>query len=148
MKIIEPKFDIIEETALKFAATYFEAGMSQGLKPRNPKHKTPRLWALNNFEKFIPKAVEVLTEMLSRSDIAEPIKEKIYGALIERVNDPELQSIQPIDTLPDINIQKYFDATPLAPIVINTTNQLDKVVKSGKPKQKLKDKLLGGSVVR
>lgn len=120
MKIVAPRFDIIEETAMKFAMTWYEAARSSGLKS---KHKTGRLWALHNFQKFMIQAQDTLTSMLGRSDIAEPIKEKIYLALMERVNDPELQAIHKIETLPDIDIKKLLDNSPLPPIKIESKKQ-------------------------
>jgi hypothetical protein len=119
-KIFKAEFDIIEHTAMKFAATFYEGCRNRDLKPRNPKHNTPRLWALHNFERFIPKAIETLIDMLSRNDIAEPMKEKIYLAIQERTNDKELQKLFPIDTLPDIDISKLIDTKPLPPIIVNT----------------------------
>lgn len=121
----KPEFDIIEVTAMKFAATFYETGKSQGL---TSKYKTERLYALHNFHLFIPRAIDTLTEMLSRDDIAENIKEKVYLALMERVNDPELAQVFPIETLPKVDIKKLLDNTPLAPIVVNTKPKRQKSV--------------------
>ncbi len=124
----KPEFDLIEVTALKFAATFYEASRSSGLKPKNPKHDTPHKWALHNFEKFIPKAVETLLDMLSRNDIAENIKEKIYLAIMERTNDKELQSVFPINTLPNVDVKKIIDASYPAAMVIDTKPKRPKTV--------------------
>lgn len=119
IKLVQPKFDILEEMALKFAMTYYEAARSQGIKPRNPKHKTARLWALSNFQKFIPKALEIATDMLGRTDIAEPVKEKIYMAIMERNNDPVYHDT--FKTLPPVNIEKIFKEVEMPkPVVVNT----------------------------
>lgn len=78
---------IIEKTAIEFAAVFYEAGRASGL---TSKYKNPRAYAKANFEKFIPKAVEVLTGMLDRTDIPDLMKQEIYDALIERANSSDL----------------------------------------------------------
>jgi hypothetical protein len=119
-KIFKAEFDLIEHTAMQFAVAFYEGCRNRDMLPKNLNHNTPRLWALHNFERFIPKAVETLIDMLSRNDIAEPMKEKIYLAIQERTNDKELQQIFPIDTLPDIDISKLIDTKPLPPVIVNT----------------------------
>lgn len=91
-KVIKPESEIIEQTALQLAATFYEIGRGQGL---TSKYKNARLYAKANFEKFIPKALDVLHEMLGNSSTSEDQKELIYTALIERANDPSLNSIFP-----------------------------------------------------
>lgn len=87
-KILQaPKSVIIEKTALELAATWYEIGRGQGMTSR---YKNAREYAKNNFKTFIPKAVEILTEMLGKPNVSEHEKQEIYIALLERVNDPDL----------------------------------------------------------
>lgn len=86
-KLTTPKHVIIERTALEFAAVFYEAGRSQGA---TSKYKNAREFAKANLETFIPKAIEILTDMLSKSHISDAIKSEIAEALIERANDPDL----------------------------------------------------------
>jgi hypothetical protein len=88
-KIIEPHSILIEETALKFAATYYEVGRSQGLVS---KFKNARAFARANVERFIPLAVQTLMDMLSNPATPESQKQMIYDAFIERTNDKELSN--------------------------------------------------------
>jgi len=89
LKIIEPHSILIEETALKFAATYYEVGRSQGL---TSKFKNARAFAKANVERFIPMAVQTLMDMLSNPSTPETQKEMIYQAFTERANDPDLSN--------------------------------------------------------
>ena len=87
-KIISvPKSHLIEKTALEFAAVYYEAGRSTGL---TSKHKNAKSFARANFEKFVPKVVEHVIEMLGNKSLPELMKQEIYEALMERHNDPTL----------------------------------------------------------
>ena len=99
-KIISvPKSHLIEKTALEFAAVYYEAGRSTGL---TSKHKNAKSFARANFEKFVPKVVEHVIEMLGNKSLPELMKQEIYEALMERHNDPTLND----SPLPDLNIKK------------------------------------------
>ena len=89
LKIIEPHSILIEETALKFAATYYEVGRSQGL---TSKFKNARAFAKANVERFIPMAVQTLMDMLANPSTPETQKEMIYQAFTERANDPDLSN--------------------------------------------------------
>ena len=89
LKIIEPHSILIEETALKFAATYYEVGRSQGL---TSKFKNARAFAKANVERFIPMAVKTLMDMLANPSTPEAQKEMIYQAFTERANDPDLSN--------------------------------------------------------
>lgn len=84
-----PKSVIIETTALEFAMVFWDAGRSAGATSK----MTQKAWARKNFPKFIPKAVEHLTSMLGRTDIADLLKQQIHEALLERINDPEMQML-------------------------------------------------------
>lgn len=142
-KIQKPEFDLIEHTAMQFAVVWYEAARSSGL---TSKYKTARLWALHNFDKFIPQAVEKLLEILNNPNTHQNVKDAIYNAILERVNDPELQSIQPIDTLPDIDLKKAFDISAPPPIVVKSVIEKGALLKPvvEKPKKNLKNKLLQG----
>jgi len=87
--VVEPHHLLIEKTALELAATFYEAGRSSGL---TSKHKDARKFAKANVEKFIPKAVELLTDMLGNPSLPADQKDMIYNAIMERTNDPELSN--------------------------------------------------------
>lgn len=132
------KFDLIEHTAMKFAATYYEAARSQGLKPRNPKHKTPRLWALHNFEKFIPKSLDTLLDMMNNENTPEYTKQKIYDAVMERANDPTVNEVfGNKQLLPELDLKKMLENAPAKPLIVSGD------VFTPKPKP-VKSKLLNG----
>src|ERR1035437_9698857 len=99
MKITDPSNVIIEKVAGSFAATFFEAARSSGLKTitlQNQKinlmkyKENPRNFARVHLEKFIPAAVHSLIEIMSRENCPEEQKKIIYDALMERVNDKDL----------------------------------------------------------
>lgn len=87
MPKLNPKSVIIEKTALEFAAQMYEIGRAQGM---TSKHKNARAYARANLEKFIPKAVEILIDMLGKDNVSEHEKQEIFTAIQERVNDKEL----------------------------------------------------------
>lgn len=87
MKILSAKHTIIEQTAASIAAEWYEIGRGQGM---TSKCKNAREYARKNFETWIPKALEILTDMLGRNDINDILKQQIYDAILERANDPEL----------------------------------------------------------
>ena len=111
-----PKHDLIELTAARFAGEFYNIGRSQGM---TSKYKSDVAYAKAMFEKFIPAAVEHLTTLLGMPTINDHMKNEIYEALMERVNDPELQALHKIETLPDIDIKKLLDNSPLPPIKID-----------------------------
>lgn len=88
-KLVTPQSLLIEKTALELAATFWEVGKSQGL---TSKHKNARSYAKANVEKFIPKAVETLMDMISSGAIPEDQKDLIYEAFMERTNDKDLSN--------------------------------------------------------
>lgn len=112
-KIVAPHSVIIEKTALEFAATFYEVGRGQGLKS---KYKDARSYAKANLEKFIPKAVDTLIDMLGKPHVPADQKQIIFDALKERVDDPELKEM-----LPDIDISKLIPTKEKPPVIINTT---------------------------
>lgn len=111
-----PKMDLIEHTALNFALTFYEGCRNQGMKS---KYKTARLYALHNYQKFLAKAIETLQEMLGRDDIHENVKEKIYEAVMTRVNDPEVNQIFPMHgAIPELDLEKILKGVPDKPVVV------------------------------
>ncbi len=116
-KLITPQSLVIEKTALDLAAVFYEAGRSSGLKS---KHKNARAFAKANVERFIPKAVELLMDILGKDSTPADQKEMIYEALMERANDVELSNCGipafkvPIDYKSDKHV-------PDKPVIWNTT---------------------------
>lgn len=88
-KLVTPQSLLIEKTALELAATFYEACRSSGL---TSKHKDARSFAKANVEKFIPKAVETLMDMIGSGAIPEDQKQLIYEAFMERTNDKDLSN--------------------------------------------------------
>lgn len=98
-----PKNVVIERTALELACAWYEIGRSQGM---TSKWHDAKSYARANFTKFIPKAVELLIDMLGRSDIHALMKAEIFEGLSERFNDPELCAAMP--NIPNIDITKLL----------------------------------------
>lgn len=100
-KLKEPSDVIIEKTAGNFAALWYDAARSSGMtivKLQGDtidlrKYKTPRNFARRHIEKFIPAAVHALTDIMSRENTPPEQKEIIYQALMERVNDPDIDML-------------------------------------------------------
>lgn len=88
-KLVTPQSLLIEKTALELAAVFYEACRSSGL---TSKHKDARSFAKANIEKFIPKAVNLLMDMISSDAIPEDQKALIYEAFMERTNDKDLSN--------------------------------------------------------
>lgn len=86
-KLVTPQSILIEQTALNIAAVYYEQGRSLGLTSR---FKNPQQYAKKYVERFIPKAVEILMDMLGNDATKPEMKEMIYEAFMERVNDQDL----------------------------------------------------------
>jgi hypothetical protein len=84
-----PRSTIIEQTALEFAAVFYDAARSSGGKST----KGQKQWARDNFTKFIPHAVQHLTAMIGQPNVADHLKQQIHEALLERINDPEMQML-------------------------------------------------------
>ena len=104
-KIVKPLNPLIFKVAGELAATWYEIGRGQGL---TSKWKTPRAYANANIEKFIPKAVSILLDMLGpHSNMPELAKNEIYEALLDPVNDPDLMNGS--EQLKAINAKKLDD---------------------------------------
>lgn len=132
IKIADPSTFIVEKTAGRFAAEFFEAArnsdlkviMLQGKKIDLMKYKNnPRAFARVHLEKFIPAAVHALTEILSRETTPPDQREIIYKAIMERVNDPDLDMMaKTAGDMPEFEnsvLYKHDDAKP-KPVIINT----------------------------
>lgn len=88
-KIVTPQSLLIEKTALELAANFLEIGKGQGL---TSKHKDARAYAKANVEKFIPKAVELLMDIIANPATSQEQKDFIYDAFMERTNDENLSN--------------------------------------------------------
>lgn len=115
--LITPQSLLIEKTALEFAAVFYEAGRSSGLKS---KHKDARAFAKANLTRFIPKAIEHLMDLLGKDYIPQDQKDLIYEAIMERANDPDLSNCGiPVFKVPiEYKSDKHV---PPAPVIVNTT---------------------------
>ena len=105
-KIVKPANPLIYKVAAELGGVFYDAGRSSGLQS---KHKTPEKFARANIEKFIPKAIQTLIEMLKpTSNITEYMREQIYIALMDPVNDPDLMNAKPkTDQMIDDTIKAY-----------------------------------------
>ena len=87
--VTEPSSTLIEKTALQFACEWYEAALSSGLLP-SKKQKDQKAWARANFQKFIPKVIEIFITMLGDPNQPDAAKKEIWAAIKERVDDPEM----------------------------------------------------------
>src|SRR5882672_11990837 len=115
-KVVTPRSVLIEQTALKLAATWWEIGMGQGLKS---KHKTARHYAANNFIKFIPRAVSHLIDILNQPNASPAMKHEIWCALQERIHDVDTTAAFD-NKLPDVDLTKVIDCKAEPPIIVNS----------------------------
>lgn len=89
-KVIKPLDPLIYATARDFAAVWFEAALSSGLKDTR-YNKDPRAFAVRNLEKFLPIAISTLISMLKpTSNCNEAMRRRIYEAITNPINDPDL----------------------------------------------------------
>ena len=93
---------LIFRTALELAAVWYEIGRGQGLKSKWPN---ARAYAKANIERFVPKAIEHLLQILANPSFPESAKRDIYEALIDPINDPDLKK----QDLKDIDAKKLDD---------------------------------------
>ena len=119
-KLITPQSLVIEKTALDLAAAYYEIGRSKGLKSR---YKTPQAYAKKYVTNFIPKAIELLMDMLAKPSTSQEMKDLIYDAFMERSNDPDLNKVG-IPVFQNNVEYKSSRHVPDKPIVINTKNNV------------------------
>lgn len=120
MKIIQPHSMLIEQTAGQYAAIFWEACRSSGMKPG--RHKNARSYARANLEKFIPLVVKNLIEVMSRPETSIEMKETIYQAILERTNDQQLDMMGKSAQLPEYeNTVLYRKDNELPkPVIVNT----------------------------
>lgn len=121
-----PKHFLLFETAGSLAAAWYEVGRSQGLKSKWPN---ARLYAKNNLEKFVPKAIEYFITMLGNPTFPDIAKKEIYDALMEAHSDPKLKTG---NELPDIDVKKILnniDAGPAQTGNLNLVSMIEKAVK-------------------
>jgi hypothetical protein len=117
-KLIKPESTLIEKTALELAAAFYEIGRGQGLKS---KYKTPQEYAKKYLTKFIPKAVDILMDMLAKDSTPKEQKDAIYDALMERSNDKDLSTSGiPVFENPLAATFVSDKVIPQSPLVINT----------------------------
>lgn len=88
-KLVTPQSILIEQTAAEMACIFWEAGRSAGMPS---KYKNARAFARAKLTTFIPKAVQHLIEMISNPATSKEMKDLIYEAIMERVNDPDLSN--------------------------------------------------------
>lgn len=131
-KLKDPSDVIIEKTAGQMAGVFFEAARSSGLTVINLQGKKinllkykndPRSFARSNIEAFIPAAVHALTEILSRPETPPEQKEVIYQAIMERVNDPDLDMMaKTAKDLPEFEQTVLYksDQEKPKPVIVNT----------------------------
>lgn len=131
-KLKDPSDVIIEKTAGQMAGVFFEAARSSGLTVINLQGKKinllkykndPRSFARSNIEAFIPAAVHALTEILSRPETPPEQKEVIYQAIMERVNDPDLDMMaKTAKDLPEFEQTVLYkpDTEKPKPVIVNT----------------------------
>jgi len=116
-KIVTPASMLFERIAGELAGTFYNIGRSQGM---TSKYKTDRAYARANIEKFLPKAIDYCIDMLARPDISNEMKELIYDALSERVNEPaNITSTQ----LPELDMKKLIDNLPPIPQLLKPVRE-------------------------
>lgn len=130
-KLKDPSDVIIEKTAGEFAGVFYDAARSSGMtviklqgKAINLlRYKSPRDFARRHIEAFIPAAVHSLIEIMSRDTTPADQKEIIYQALMERVNDQDLDMMaKTAGDLPEFEQTVLYksDQEKPKPVIVNT----------------------------
>lgn len=96
-KLVKPMNPLIWNTAASMCAEWFEIALSSGL-PRGKYvgkgDKPIRMFVKDKIEIFVPMAISILLDMLKpTSNCTEHMRQEIYSALMDPVNDPELMDI-------------------------------------------------------
>lgn len=95
-KLIKPMNPLIWNTAASMAAEWFEIALSSGLKRGKyvgKGDKPIRMFVKDKIEIFVPMAISILIDMLKpTSNCSDHMREKIYEALLDPVNDPDLMA--------------------------------------------------------
>lgn len=130
-KLKDPSDVIVEKTAGEMAATFYDAARSSGMtviqlqskKINLLNYKSPRGFARRHLEKFIPAAVHALIEIMSRDTTPPEQKDVIYNAIMERVNDPDLDMMaKTAGDLPEFENTVLYksDQEKPKPVIVNT----------------------------
>lgn len=130
-KIVDPSNVIIEKTAGEFAGTFYDAARSsdmkliklQGKTINLLRYKSARDFARRHLEAFIPAAVHALIEIMSRENCPVEMKETIYNALMERVNDLDIDMTAKLaGNMPEFEQTVLYknDTEKPKPVIINT----------------------------
>jgi len=130
-KLKDPSDVIVEKTAGEMAGVFYDAARSsgmtviqlQGKKINLLNYKSPRGFARRHLEKFIPAAVHALIEIMSRDTTPPEQKDVIYNAIMERVNDPDLDMMaKTAGDLPEFENTVLYksDQEKPKPVIVNT----------------------------
>lgn len=96
-KLIKPMNPLIWNTTAEFAAVWFEAALSSGLargKYVGSGDRPIRMFVKDHIEKFLPMTISILIDMLKPTSNCTPhMREEIYHALMDPVNDPDLMDL-------------------------------------------------------
>lgn len=125
-----PSDVIIEKTAGEFAGVFFDSCRSSGMTVINLQgdkinllnFKSPRAFARRHIEKFIPAAVHALTDIMSRPETPPEQKDIILNAILERVNDPDIDMLAKTAKLPEFEqtvLYKPDNELP-KPVIVNS----------------------------
>ena len=131
-KFKDPSDVIVEKTAGEMAGVFYDAARSsgmtiiqlQGKKINLLNYKSPRSFARRHLEKFIPAAVHALIEIMSRDTTPPEQKDVIYNAIMERVNDPDLDMMaKTAGDLPEFENTVLYksDQEKPKPVIVNAT---------------------------
>ena len=130
-KLKDPSDVIVEKTAGEFAGIFYDSARSsgmtviqlQGKKINLLNYKSPRGFARRHLEKFIPAAVHALIEIMSRDTTPPEQKDVIYNAIMERVNDPDLDMMaKTAGDFPEFENTVLYksDQEKPKPVIVNT----------------------------
>jgi len=130
-KLKDPSDVIVEKTAGEFAGVFYDSCRSSGmtvikLQGDNInllRFKSPREFARRHLEKFIPAAVHALNEIMCNPNTPEEKRQVIYNAIMERINDADLNMMGKTAQLPEFEntiLYKPDDEKP-KPVIVNTT---------------------------
>ena len=130
-KLKDPSDVIIEKTSGEFAALFYDAARSSGLKVINLqgkpinllRYKSPRDFARRHIEAFIPAAVHALNEIMCNPNTPEEQRQVIYNALMERINDPDIDMMaKTAGNMPEFEQTVLYksDQEKPKPVIINT----------------------------
>ena len=122
-RFIKPESLLIEKTALELATAFYEVGRSQGL---TSKYKTHQAYAKRHLNEFIPKAVELLMDILANPKTPIDQRDMIMDAFTERVNDVELSQSLPVFNNPFADKFTSDKVVPQKPLV-GTSKTLDEL---------------------